>query len=75
MTSLMTTLGLDRLTAAERMQLADELLDSLGDHTPELSPLTDAQRDDLDRRLEAFKDDPLAGSPYEEVMARLRGKR
>jgi len=73
MAALMTALGLEKLTAAERMQLADELLDSLPAQA-ELPPLTDAQRDDLDRRLEAFKDEPLAGSPWEEVYARLRGK-
>ena len=74
MAALMTALGLEKLTAAERMQLADELYESLPE-VSEASPLTDAQRADLERRLEAFKVDPLAGKPWEEGMARLRGKR
>lgn len=74
MAAMMTTLGLDRLTPAERLQLADELLESLGGGGEDV-PMTEAQRADLDRRMEAFKDNPLAGEPWEEVYARLRGKR
>ncbi len=74
MAVLMTRLGLDKLTADERRQLAEELLESLPAQT-ELPPLTEAQKADLDRRLEAFKDAPLAGKPWEEVYARLRGKK
>lgn len=74
MAALMTALGLEKLTTAERMQLAEELYDGLPD-AAEPPPLTDAQRADLERRLEAFKDDPLAGKPWEEVSARLKGKR
>ncbi len=70
MSALMTKFGLDRLSPDERRQLADELLDSVAD-----APLSEAMKDYLDRRLEAIKGDPLAGSPYEEVLARLRGKR
>jgi putative addiction module component (TIGR02574 family) len=72
MAALMKELGLDKLTAAERMQLVDELLESVAESPP---PLSEAMKDYLDRRLEAIKHDPLAGTPYEEVMARLRGKR
>ncbi len=36
-----------------------------------LDPLTEAHRQDLRRRLEAYRDDPKAGAPWEEVKARL----
>ena len=72
MAALMTALGLEKLTTAERMQLADELLDSVPESTR--PPLPESMKEYLDRRLEAIKEDPLSGSPYEEVMARLRRK-
>jgi putative addiction module component (TIGR02574 family) len=66
----MTTLGIDRLSAAERLQLAQELYDSLGDESPPPS-LTDAQCKELDRRLDALDANPEAVSPWEEVEARV----
>jgi putative addiction module component (TIGR02574 family) len=38
----------------------------------EVSPLTDAHKI-LQRRLNTYGDNPKAGSPWEEVKARLRG--
>ena len=35
--------------------------------------LTAEQREELDRRLEDFHRDPTAGSPWEEVKARILG--
>jgi putative addiction module component (TIGR02574 family) len=45
----------------------------LADEKAEM-PLTDAQRQDLQRRIAAYEADPKAGSGWEEVKARLRGK-
>ena len=69
----MKTLGLDKLTADDRLALVEELWDSLA-ATPEAVPITDAQKADLQRRLDAYQDDPKAGSPWEEVKARLQGR-
>jgi putative addiction module component (TIGR02574 family) len=44
--------------------------DQLAAH-PELVPLTDAQRQGLQRRLDAYRYNPKAGSPWKEVKARL----
>lgn len=68
MSSLMTTLGLDRLSPDERRQLIKELLASLSDSP---LPLTEDQCRELDRRIAAADADPLASSPWEEVRARL----
>lgn len=56
----------------DRLQLIEQVWGSLSDHPPEIA-LSDAQRQDLQRRLDAYRDDPKAGSPWEEVEARLRG--
>ncbi|HEX4610650.1 MAG TPA: addiction module protein [Urbifossiella sp.] len=73
MPSLLQTLGLTSLSPADRLALLGELWDSL---TPDPTniPLTDAQKADLDRRLAALDADPSAGSPWEEVKARLLGR-
>ena len=70
MTSLMASLGIDRLSNAERLQLVDEILEELSDDR-ELPPLTESQRQELDRRLAALEGNPSKGSPWEEVEARV----
>lgn len=69
MSSLMTTLGIDRLSPAERVRLISEILDSLPDQAP--PPLTDEQDRELDRRLALMDADPAALSPWAEVEARV----
>ena len=58
------------LTPAEREQLANELWESLADE-PEALPLTDAQAEELDRRLAAYQDDPSSAMPWREVLEEL----
>jgi len=50
------------LSAAERLELIEELWDSL-DEDHEALALTDEQREDLDRRLAEADGDPTGGSP------------
>lgn len=56
----------------DRLRLVEEVWDSIAD-TPEEVTLSEAHRQDLQRRLDAYRDNPKAGSPWEEVEARLRG--
>ena len=70
MLTLMATLGIDKLTVADRLQLVDEIWDSL-DVEPEPPLLSDAQRDELQRRLAVLEADPTAVSSWEEVEARV----
>ena len=58
----------------ERLRLIEEVWESLSDR-PEATVLTEAQKQDLQQRLDRYGDDPKAGSSWEEVEARLRGKR
>jgi putative addiction module component (TIGR02574 family) len=58
---------------AERILLVEEIWDSIAEQVEEL-PLTEAQKADLQRRVAASEANPKAGSSWEEVKARLRGK-
>ncbi len=73
MSSSMKSFGLDALSMTERLILVEELWDSIA-ATPDAVPLTDAQKQDLDRRFEAYRDNPTAGATWEEVQSRLRDK-
>ena len=61
-----------KLSVTESIQLAEDLWDGI----PESAdiPLTDAQKAELDRRLEDLEQDPDAGEPWEIVRARLYGR-
>ena len=72
MSTTMKDLGLERLSVADRLRLAEELWDSIVAE-PDAFSLSDAHRQDLRRRLDAYRDDPKAGSPWEVVRSRLLG--
>lgn len=69
----MSKRGLDiaSLTPEERLLLLEELWDSLA-AKPETIPLTDAQRAELDRRLDELEAEGPVGIPWEEVLSRIR---
>ena len=66
-------LDIDQLTVPQRLELIALLWDSIPDSVDDL-PLPESHRRELERRLAAADADPKAGSPWEEVRARLRGK-
>ena len=74
MSTLMSSLGIDKLSTAERIQLMEEIWDSIAAGPEDALPLTDAQKQDLQRRLADYAANPQAGSTWEEVKARLQGK-
>lgn len=59
------------LTPEERLRLLEQLWDSLTD-TPEAIPLTEAQREELDRRLDDLEVDGPVGIPWDDVLSRIR---
>lgn len=63
-------LDISRLSIAERIQLAEDLWDSVAAETGGL-PLTAAQSAELDRRLAALARDPEAGESWPVVRARI----
>ena len=58
------------LSIAERIQLAEDLWDSILEQQEEL-PLSQAQQQELERRLENYKKNPTNGSSWEDVKKRL----
>ena len=73
MASLLTSLGIDRLSSAERLRLISEIWDSLPEPPPP-PDLTDEQGQELDRRLALMDADPTALRPWAEVEARVLGR-
>jgi putative addiction module component (TIGR02574 family) len=72
-TFAMSKRGLDiaSLTPEERLDLLEELWDSLG-AASEAIPLTGVQRAELDRRLDDLEREGPAGIPLDEVLGRIR---
>jgi putative addiction module component (TIGR02574 family) len=73
MSSLLSSLGIDRLSVNDRLQLLHEIWDSL-ESEMEQSSLSDAQRSELDRRIAALDANPADVIPWEEVEARARAR-
>lgn len=71
MAPTLQSLGIDRLTVAQRILLVEEIWDSIAADA-EQAPLTPNQQQDLQHRLADFKKDPKNGSPWEEVKGRLQ---
>ena len=61
------------LSVPERIQLAEDIWDSVTE-VPESVQLTTAESEELERRLEAYHEDPGAGSPWDIVKQRLRSR-
>jgi putative addiction module component (TIGR02574 family) len=65
--------SISKLTAREKMELALELLDEIGD-SGEAYSLTEAQMRELDRRIAHFRANPDDWSPWAEVVDRIRAR-
>ncbi|MEO0844249.1 MAG: addiction module protein [Cyanobacteria bacterium J06643_5] len=59
-----------QLSVAERIQLAEDLWDSILEQQEEF-PLSEPQKQELNKRLENYKRNPTSGSSWEEVKKRL----
>jgi putative addiction module component (TIGR02574 family) len=64
-------IDINRLTRDERLELIEQLWDSLAG-TPSEIALTDAQRNELDRRLDEMDRDDTLGIPWDEVVRQIR---
>jgi putative addiction module component (TIGR02574 family) len=61
------------LSVAERIQAVEDIWDSIA-AVPEAVPLTEYQKAELDRRLEAYHRNPDAGAPWAKVRERIRNR-
>jgi len=68
MSSTLRDLGIDRLSLEERIALAQEIDQSVAQEV-EQTPLTNAQRQELDRRLADSSARPNAVTAWEEIKA------
>lgn len=59
------------LSTEERLNLIEQIWDSLED---EDVPVTEAQKAELDRRIEEMDRDGKRGIPWEDVLDRIRGR-
>ena len=66
-------LDVSRLSRDEKFELLDQLWESLG-QDPEAFPLTDWQREELDRRLDALESEGPTGLSWDEVVAQARAR-
>ena len=65
--------NIGEMSAEERLRLIEELWDSLSD-TPGAVPLTNAQRDELDRRLDDLERSGPEGIPWDQVLRQIRSR-
>jgi len=66
-------IDIERLTRDERLELLDQLWESL-DRDPDALPLSDDQKRDLDARLDELERDGGAGVTWEEALEQIRSK-
>ena len=65
--------GLHILSIGEKLQLVEDIWDSIAADQSAL-PLTDEQRLELDRRLDAYESDNIKGRESSEVLAAIKGR-
>lgn len=71
MSDLMASLV--QLSPAEKLDLIGELWDDLSTRTENV-PLTEAQKEELDRRKEHLQRDPSSALTWEEIVQRVKQK-
>ncbi len=59
-----------KLTIAERIELIGDIWDTMAE-APEAVALTDVQKEELDKRLDAHRKDPTAGAAWPVVRDRI----
>jgi len=62
-----------KLSKAERLQLVEDLWDSIAEDGPS-EPISDEVRDEILRRREALLRNPSSGRTWEQVKARARAQ-
>jgi putative addiction module component (TIGR02574 family) len=60
-----------KLSVSERIQLVEDIWDSIAAEASETIELSQAQKDELHRRVAAHRADPSTAVPWEEVKSRL----
>lgn len=61
------------LSIPERIQLVEDIWDTIAEHADSLE-LTEEEKRIVDERLEAYHKNPSVGSPWSEVFKRITAK-
>ena len=73
MSPTMESLGIDKLSVEERLELAEAIWESVSGEL-ETTPLSERQKQEIDRRLAAHEENPTAAKSWDEIEARLLAK-
>ena len=60
-----------KLPVSERIQLVEDIWDSIAAEAPDAVALSESQKAELHRRVAAHRDDPSTAVPWEQVRAKL----
>ena len=71
MAQLSDRLNIRELSIADRIRLVDEIWDSIADERAEVE-ITEAQREEIDRRLLLYREGREQGIPWEVVKKRVQ---
>jgi putative addiction module component (TIGR02574 family) len=66
-----TAIDYHALSVSERIQLVEDIWDSIALDAPDVFPLSAAQKAELDRRVLAHQTDPSSAISWEDVRAKL----
>ena len=69
----MDTIDIASLSPEQRLRLLEEIWNSLA-ATPDAVPVTSAQREELERRLDELDRVGPVGIPWDEVLRKVRGQ-
>jgi putative addiction module component (TIGR02574 family) len=67
------TITVSELSTDERLELIGAIWDTLAQNPAVLAP-SEAQKRELDRRLDEYEKDPDRGSSWEDVKRRIMGR-
>lgn len=67
---MVTTSDIAQLSIAERIQIVEDIWDTIAAH-PENLPISEELGKELDRRVESYRQNPNSGSSWEEVKQRV----
>ena len=74
MTQILDRLDIRKLSIEERIQLVGEIWDSIADEEG-LFELTEAQREEIERRMQTFDTATERGITWEEIVQRVKAGR
>jgi putative addiction module component (TIGR02574 family) len=66
-----STVDYMKLSVSERIQLFEDIWDSIAAEAPETVGLSQAQKAELHRRVAAHRADPSTAVPWEQVRSKL----